>query len=67
MEIFSESDPDQACGVVVLSSVDISKSRYYFQLEIKLSQIQENLYFEVNNFKYSAIVLLDPPYPLITI
>jgi hypothetical protein len=67
MEVYSTADPDQACGVVVLSSMDISQSRYYFQLEIKLSQTQENLYFKMNDLQISDIVLLDPPYPLITI
>jgi 16S rRNA G966 N2-methylase RsmD len=47
--------------------MDISQSRYYFQLEIKLSQTQENLYFKMNDLQISDIVLLDPPYPLITI
>ncbi len=67
MEVFSERDPDQACGIVVLSSIDIAKSCYYFQLEIKLSEMQENLFFMHNDLKYSGIVLCDPPYQLITI
>jgi hypothetical protein len=67
MEVFSESDPDQACGIVVLSSIDIFKNCYYFQLEIKLSEMQETLFFMHKDLKYFGIVLSDPPYQLITI
>jgi folate-binding protein YgfZ len=67
-EVYSESDPDQSCGVVVLSSLDSSKERYYLQIEIKLSELKSNLYFKTDDGKISAFIQIEePPYPLLTI
>jgi len=67
-EVYSESDPDQSCGVVVLSSLDSSKERYYLQIEIKLSELKSNLYFKTFDGKISAFIQIEePPYPLLTI
>ncbi|MEI7530628.1 MAG: folate-binding protein [Betaproteobacteria bacterium] len=66
LEIFSEANPGQACGIVVLSCIDKPNNRYCFQVEVKLSEIKEDLYFFMNGSKYSDIVLVEPPYPLIT-
>jgi folate-binding protein YgfZ len=67
-EVYSESDPDQSCGVVVLSSLDSSKERYYLQIEIKLSELKSNLYFKTHDGKISAFIQIEePPYPLLTI
>jgi folate-binding protein YgfZ len=67
-ELFSESDPDQACGVVVLASLDQTGQRYCFQIELKLSEIDAPLFFKLPNSQNSAVLsVIDPPYPLITI
>jgi hypothetical protein len=67
-EVYSESDPEQSCGVVVLSSLDSSKERYYLQIEIKLSELESNLYFKTNEGNNSAFIQIEePPYPLLTI
>jgi folate-binding protein YgfZ len=68
MEIFSENDPEQPCGLVVLSSLNISNHRYYFQIELKISEISSHLYFLINPSKQSSYIhIFEPPYPLITI
>jgi folate-binding protein YgfZ len=67
MEIFSKNDPSQACGIVVLSSEDISNKRYDFQIEIKLSEVDSQLHLGNYPDLNQMIVLEDPPYPLITI
>ena len=68
MEVFSENDPEQPCGVVVLSSLNISNHRYYFQIELKLTEISSNLYFLINPSKLSSdLHIFEPPYPLMTI
>jgi len=67
-EVYSESDPEQACGVVVLSSLDSSKQRYHLQIEIKLSELASNLYFKNDDGKISGFIQIEePPYPLLTI
>jgi len=67
-EIYSESDPEQACGVVVLSSFDSSKQRYHLQIEIKLSELDSKIYFKNEDGKISESILIEePPYPLLTI
>ena len=67
-EVYSESDPDQSCGVVVLSSLDSSKERYYLQIEIKLSELDSNLFFKTDDGKISSFIQIEePPYPLLTI
>ena len=67
-ELFSESDPDQACGVVVLASLDEEGQSYCLQIELKLSEIAAPLFFKLPNSSHSAALkVIDPPYPLITI
>jgi folate-binding protein YgfZ len=67
-EIYSESDPEQACGVVVLSSLDSSNHRHHLQIEIKLSELESNLYFKNENGKISGLIeVKEPPYPLLII
>jgi len=67
-ELFSESDPDQACGVVVLSSLDETRQNYCLQIELKLSEMNSPLFFKLPNSQHSAtLTVIDPPYPLITI
>jgi folate-binding protein YgfZ len=67
-EIYTESDPEQACGVVVLSSLDSSKERYHLQIEVKLSELESNLYFKNEDGKISKFIHIEePPYPLLTI
>jgi len=68
MEVFSENDPEQPCGVVVLSSFSISNHRYYCQIELKISETSSHLYFLINPSKQSSYIhIFEPPYPLITI
>ena len=68
MEIFSENDPEQPCGVVVLSSLNISNHRYDCQVELKISETSSHLYFLINPSKQSSYIhIFEPPYPLITI
>lgn len=67
-ELFSESDPDQASGVVVLASLDEKGQSYCLQIELKLSEIAAPLFFKLPNSQHSAaLTVIDPPYPLITI
>jgi len=67
-EVYSESDPEQACGVVVLSSLDSSKQRYHLQIEIKLSELESSIYFKNDDGKISGFIQIeDPPYPLLII
>ncbi len=67
-EIYSDHDPEQACGVVVLSSLDSIKQRYHLQLEVKLSELESNLYFMQEDGKISGFIQIEePPYPLLTI
>jgi folate-binding protein YgfZ len=67
-EIYSESDPEQACGAVILSSLDSSNKRYHLQIEIKLSELESNLYFKNDDGKISGFIQIEePPYPLLTI
>jgi len=67
-EVYSESDSDQSCGVVVLSSLDSSKERYYLQIEIKLSELDSKLYFKIDDDKISPFIQIEePPYPLLKI
>jgi hypothetical protein len=67
-EVYSESDSDQSCGVVVLSSLDSSKERYYLQIEIKLSELDSKLYFKIDDGKISPFIQIEePPYPLLKI
>jgi folate-binding protein YgfZ len=68
MEIFSENDREQPCGVVVLSSLNISNHRYDCQVELKISETSSHLYFLINPSKQSSYIhIFEPPYPLITI
>jgi folate-binding Fe-S cluster repair protein YgfZ len=67
-EVYSETDPEQACGVVVLSSFDSSKQRYHLQIEIKLSELESSIYFKNDDCKISGFIQIEePPYPLLTI
>jgi tRNA-modifying protein YgfZ len=67
LEVFSANDPDQHCGIVILSFVDCEKSRYDFQVEMKLSEVGAKLYFQLHQDEDILIQVEDPPYPLISI
>ena len=64
-EVFMQSDQDQPCGVVVLSSFDKQQNKYYLQLELNNSASQSPIIFSPQYLKLEGSILVqDPPYSI---
>lgn len=68
MEVFSENDREQACGLVVLVAKDSVKHQFVFQLELKLAEASARLFFNQPDAQgLGPLKISPPPYPFITI
>jgi folate-binding protein YgfZ len=66
-EIFSVKDPEQSCGIVILMSENPINKRYDFQVEMKLNEIGDQIYFQALKDENNWITIEEPPYQLINI
>ena len=66
--IYSETEPDQQVGVIVLAAFDEHKKGIYLQMELMLTALGTHLF--VPNEQIGRLLILEvnnPPYPLLEI
>jgi len=67
IEVFTENDPEQSCGVIVLAAIDMATNQYVIQVEIKLSYLTQAVYIRTEAYPKVHFTIEDPPYSLLTI
>jgi len=67
IEVFTENDPEQSCGVIVLAAIDMATNQYVIQVEIKLSYLTQSVYIRTEAYPKVHFTIEDPPYSLLTI